>query len=78
MSRENLVPKTVETKDNPGVVRKDQILAIQVKKHLESGGKPFKQGMNQPDLLFLKRISLKKSGENGPTLEIKDLQCSKH
>lgn len=63
MARENLVPKTVETKDNPGVVRKDQILAIQVKKHLESGGKPFKQGMNQPDLLFPKDLSEKKWGK---------------
>lgn len=64
MARENSVSETVETKDNPGVVRKDQILAIQHKKHLESGEKPFKQGMNQSDLLFPK-LSLKKVWKTG-------------
>lgn len=42
---------TVETKEDTGVVRKDQTLASQGKKYHEDSGKPFKQGVNQTDLL---------------------------
>ena len=62
MARENFEWQgAVETKDDTGVIKKNQILASQGKKYPEGGGKPVKQGVKQPDLFSSKDLSGKRA-----------------